>query len=210
MNKVLTRRAMMGILAFMLVAFLGANIFAHCDTTSGPIIPEAMTALEKGEMTPILKWIKKEYEEEIKTAFARTIAVRSMGPEAKELADRYFIETLVRLHRAGEGAPSTRIMDEPVEPIVALADKALADGSADEMIGKISEDLAETIREKFKKALQAQKNKDKSVKAGREFVAAYVAYMHCVEGIHAAIMSAVGHQRRADTQGGTESRKHRQ
>lgn len=197
MNKVLTREAMMGILALVLAVFLGANGFAHCDTTGGPIIPEAMTALGKGEITPILKWIKKENEEEIKTAFTKTIAVRSMGPEAKELADRYFIETLVRLHRGGEGAPFTYIKDEPVESIVALADKALADGSADEMIGRISEDLAGTIREKFKKVLQTGKTKDKSVEAGRKFVAAYVTYVHYVESIHAAIMSAAGHQHQA-------------
>jgi len=210
MNKVLTRRAMMGILALVLVAFLEANLCAHCDTTGGPIVPEAITALEKGEITPILKWIKKEYEEEIKTAFAKTIAVRSMGPEAKELADRYFIETLVRLHRAGEGAPFTGIKDELVEPVVALADKALADGSAAEMIGRISEDLAKAIREKFKKALQAAKNKDRSVEAGREFVAAYVTYMHYVEGIHSAIMSAAGHQHHADARGSTEYKEHRE
>jgi hypothetical protein len=210
MNKVLTRETMMGILALVLVAFFGANVFAHCDTTGGPIIPEAMTALEKGEMTPILKWIKKENEEEIKTAFTKAIAVRSMGPEAKELADRYFIETLVRLHRAGEGAPFTGIKDEPVEPIVAMADKALADGSADEMIGRINEHLAKAIREKFKKALQAGKNKDKSVEAGREFVEAYVTYMHYVEGIHTAIMSAASHQHQADAQGNAEHKEHRE
>ena len=198
MKSVLIKKAMMGILALVLGAFLGVNVFAHCDTAGGPIIPEAMIALDKAEMAPILKWIKKEYEEEIKTAFAKTIAVRSMGPEAKELADRYFIETLVRLHRAGEGAPYTGIKNEPVEPIVAMADKALADGSADEMIGKISEDLAGAIREKFKKALETGKNKDKSVEAGRKFVAAYVTYVHYVEAIHAAIMSAGDHQHQAD------------
>ena len=210
MNKVLARETMMGILALVLVAFLEANLCAHCDTTGGPIIPEAITALEKGEITPILKWIKKENEEEIKTAFAKTIAVRSMGPEAKELADRYFIETLVRLHRAGEGAPFTGIKDEPVEPIIALADKALVDGSANEMIGRISEYLANAIREKFKTALQAAKNKDKSVKAGRDFVAAYVTYMHYVEGIYTAIMSAAGHRPHADAQGSTEYKEHRE
>ena len=210
MNKVLARETMMGILALVLLAFLGANVFAHCDTTSGPIVPEAMTALEKGEITPLLKWIKEENEEEIRTAFTRTIAVRSMGPEAKELADRYFIETLVRLHRAGEGAPFAYIKDEPSEPIVVLADKALADGSAAEMIGRISEDLAKAIREKFKKALQAAKNKDRSVEAGREFVAAYVTYMHYVEGIHSAIMSAAGHRPQVDAQGSTEHKEHRE
>ena len=170
---------------------------AHCDTMTGPVIPEAKAALEKGDVTPVLKWIKKENESEIKAAFAKAVAVRTKGPEAKELADQYFLETLVRLHRAGEGAPYTGIKDEPVEPIVALADKALADGSAEEMIKKINGHLAEAIREKFNRALAASNNKDKSIEAGREYVEAYVIYVHYVEGIHDAIVSAGGHQRPA-------------
>ena len=166
---------------------------AHCDTTGGPVIPEAKAALESGDVTPILKWVKKDNEAEIKAAFTRAVAVRAKGPEAKELADQYFLETLVRLHRAGEGAPYTGIKNEPVEPIVAMADKALAEGSAEEMIKKISGHLAMTIQEKFNKALEARKNKDKSVEAGREFVEAYVTYMSYVESIHAAIMSAGGY-----------------
>ncbi len=166
---------------------------AHCDTTSGPVIPEAKAALEKGDVTPILKWVKKDNEAEIKIAFTKAVAVRAKGPEAKELADQYFIETFVRLHRAGEGAPYTGIKDEPVEPIVAMADKALAEGSADEMIKKISGHMTTAIKEKFMKVVEAKKNKDKSVEAGREFVEAYVIYIHYVEGVHAAIMSAGAH-----------------
>lgn len=167
--------------------------FAHCDTTGGPVIPEAKAALEKGDATRILKWIKPDNEAEVRSAFAKAVAVRGQSPEAQELADQYFLETLVRLHRAGEGAPYTGIKDEPVEPIVALADQALASGSADEMIGKITGHVAGAIREKFEKALEAQKHQNDNVEAGREFVEAYVTYMHYVEGIHAAVMSAGGH-----------------
>ena len=179
--------------AFGFGLLFAAPAYSHCDTMSGPVIPEARAALEKGDVTPILKWIKTDNEAEIKAAFKRAVAVRSKGPEAKELADQYFLETLVRLHRAGEGAPYTGIKDEPVEPIVALADKALSDGSVDDMIKKINGHMAGAIMEKFNKALEAGKNKDKSVEAGREFVEAYVTYMHYVEGIHTAILSAGGH-----------------
>ena len=182
-----------GILAAGIFILLAGSVSAHCDTTSGPIIPEAKAALEKGDMTPMLKWIKKDNEAEIKAAFTKAVAVRAKGREAKELADQYFLETLVRLHRAGEGAPYTGIKAEPVEPIVAMADKALAEGSADAMIKKINGHTAGAIKEKFNKALEAKKDKDRSVEAGREFVEAYVSYMHYVEGIHTAIMSAGAH-----------------
>ena len=193
------------------VFMLGApvDVFAHCDTMNGPVIPEARAALEKGDVTPILKWIKKDNEAEIKAAFTKAVAVRSKGPEAKELADQYFLETLVRLHRAGEGAPYTGIKDEPVEPIVALADKALADGSAEEMIKKISGHIAEAIKAKFNKVLETKKDKDKSVEAGREYVESYVKYMHFVEGIHTAVMSAGDHHG-AKAEGVSKHEEHRE
>ncbi len=195
----------LGILAAGISVLLVGSAFAHCDSTNGPVIPEAKAALDKGDVTPILKWVKKENEAQIKAAFAKAVAVRAKGPEAKELADQYFLETLVRLHRAGEGAPYTGIKDEPVEPIVAMADQALAEGSAEEMIKKVSGHMAEAIREKFKKVVQAKKNKDESVAAGREFVEAYVTYMHYVERIHTAIMSAGTHH--AEAREGTAGHK---
>ncbi|MCC6580805.1 MAG: hypothetical protein IT440_10220 [Phycisphaeraceae bacterium] len=177
---------------------------AHCDTMNGPLIPEAQAALGKGDVTPILKWVKKDSEAEIRAAFAQAVAVRAQGPEAKELADRYFLETLVRVHRAGEGAPYTGLKDEPVEPIVALADNALAEGSPQEMIKQISAHMALAVQDKFDQAVEAGKNKDKSVEAGREYVEAYVTYMHYVEGIHAAVMSAGDHRHAGEAAGHKE------
>ena len=179
---------------FLLAALFAANsAFAHCDTLNGPVIPEAKAALAAGDVVPVLKWVQPADEAAIKTAFAKAVAVRAQSPEAQELADHYFLETLIRLHRAGEGAPYTGLKDEPVEPIVALADGALASGSADEMIGKITGHVGHAVREKFEKALEARKHQHDSVEAGREYVEAYVTYMHYVEGVRDAIMSAGGH-----------------
>ena len=178
---------------FLAAALWAGAAFAHCDTLNGPVVPEAKAALAAGDVTPVLKWVKPVDEDAIKTAFTKAVAVRGQSPEAQELADQYFLETLIRLHRAGEGAPYTGLKDEPVEPIVALADGALEAGSADEMIAQITGHVASAIREKFDRALEARKHKDDSVAAGREYVEAYVTYMHFVEGIHTAVMSAGGH-----------------
>ncbi len=193
MQRIIRKTILSGIFVMGIGVIFTGSVLAHCDTISGPIIPEAKAALNSGDVTPVLKWVKKENEAEIKAAFAKAVTVRAKGPEARELADQYFIETLVRLHRAGEGAPYSGIKDEPVAPIVALADKALADGSADEMVKRMSDHMAKGVKEKFNRALEARKTKDKSVEAGREYVEAYVAYTHYVEGIHAAIKSAGGH-----------------
>ena len=209
----LTKILVAAVLSTGCYLLLARAAWSHCDTPGGPVIPEAKAALEKGDVTPVLKWVKKENEPEIKAAFAKAVAVRARGPEAKELADQYFLETLVRLHRTGEGAPYTGIKDEPVEPIVAMADKALADGSADHMIKELGGHMAKAVREKFAEALEAKKNKDKSVEAGRGFVEAYVIYVHYVEGIHGAIMSGGGHHHGSATTSATvatsEHREHK-
>lgn len=163
------------------VAFTPQTTQAHCDTLDGPVVITAMKALEKGDVTPVLKWVKKEQEGEIRDLFKKTLLVRSKGPEAKELADRYFLETLVRLHRAGEGAPYTGLSAGPAEPFIVAADKSLETASADRLIKYLSEEVASGIRKRFNHTLEKKKHSDESVDAGREFVEAYVEFAHYVE-----------------------------
>ena len=170
------------------------NAFAHCDTLDGPVVQAARLALEKGDITLILKWVREKDENEIRVAFQKTLAVRTKGAEAKELADMYFFETLVRIHRAGEGAPYTGLKPgEAVDPAVALADKALESGSVDKLVDVLTKAMANGIRERFRHASETQKHADDSVAAGREFVEAYVIFTHYVEGLHAIIKGSGGH-----------------
>lgn len=178
--------------AFMVIGLfstvLGQSVFAHCDTLDGPVVQTARVALETSDITPLLKWVRIEDEKEIRDAFEKTIAVRAKGAEAKELADMYFFETLVRIHRAGEGAPYTGLKPgEAVDPAVAMADKALESGSVDKMIDVLTKAMTNGIRERFQHAIETKKHADDSVAAGREFVDAYVIFTHYVEGLHAII-----------------------
>lgn len=191
MTGKISRAIVMFVVGSVVFGFAG-NGFAHCDTLNGPVVQDAKLALEKGDVTPTLKWVGKGDEAEVKAAFKKTLAVRGKGADVQELADRYFFETLVRLHRAGEGAPYTGLKDEPIEPSVALAEKALADGSAETMSKELSANLEKALQEKFAAVAKAQTSQDKSVKAGRKYVEAYVAYMHYVEGLRNAI-HAEGH-----------------
>jgi hypothetical protein len=173
-------------LALAMVAGWAGPISAHCDTLGGPVVQDARIALQKGDVTPVLKWVKPEYETQIRKAFQETLVVRAKGPEAMDLADRYFFETLVRIHRAGEGAPYTGLKPaDAVEPIIAMSDKALESSSVDSLLKAVTEDVAKGIRERFQHVLEAKKNANESVEAGREFVAAYVIYTHYVERLHA-------------------------
>lgn len=170
------------------------NALAHCDTLDGPVVQTARIALEKGDITPLLKWVQADDEKEIRTAFQKTLAVRTKGAEAKELADMYFFETLVRIHRAGEGAPYTGLKPgEAVDPAIVLADEALESGSADKLVNVLTEAMANGIRERFQHTKDTQKHADDSVAAGREFVEAYVIFTHYVEGLHATIKANADH-----------------
>jgi hypothetical protein len=178
----------------LLCTALSKNAFAHCDTLDGPVVQTARIALEKGDVTPLLKWVQADDEKEIRVAFQKTLAVRTKSAEAKELADMYFFETLVRIHRAGEGAPYTGLKPgEAVDPAVALADKALESGSVDKLVDVLTKAMANGIREHFHHAVETQKHANDSVAAGREFVKVYVIFTHYVEGLHAIIKGSGGH-----------------
>jgi len=197
-----TRASLIGMVAMVTIC-MGAGIWlfipriagGHCDTLEGPVVMTARAALDKNDVTPVLKWVKKEHEGEIRELFRNTLAVRKLSPDAKKLADMYFFETLVRIHRAGEGAPYTGLKPgEAVEPIIAEADKALEKGSVDDLVKHVIDVVAKGIRERFTHVKEAKGNADRSVEAGREFVEAYVLFTHYVEGIYeAAKKAAHGH-----------------
>ena len=201
------KQTMFGFLSILAIAslYLPTNqSYAHCDTLDGPVVQSARTALEKKDVTPVLKWVKKEHEQEIQDIFQKTLKVREKGVEAKDLADHYFFETLVRIHRAGEGAPYTGLKPgKAVDPAVALADKALEGGSVEKLVNILSNAMAKGIRERFQHASKTRKHADDSVAAGREFVEAYVIFTHYVEGLHADIKrKSVHHDEGSDVTSG--------
>jgi hypothetical protein len=168
---------------------------AHCDTLDGPVVASARAAFAKGEVTPVLKWVRPQDEGEIHSAFASVLKVRAQGSEARQLADTWFFETLVRLHRAGEGAPYTGLKAAGAElgPAVEGADRALETGSVDALVKLVTDDAAASIRERFKHAYGARKHAEDSVAAGRAYVAAYVEYVHFVERLHVDATEPAGH-----------------
>lgn len=106
----------------------------------------------------------------------------------------YFFETLVRIHREGEGASYTGLKaGSEIDPAVALADKALETGSVDKLTGVLTDAAAKGIRERFSRALETKKHADESVSAGREFVEAYVVFTHFVENLHGSVKGGTEH-----------------
>ncbi|QQR74095.1 MAG: hypothetical protein IPJ17_00370 [Holophagales bacterium] len=165
---------------------------AHCDTLEGPVVSAAREALETGKVEPVLPWVEPSHEQTVRDAFGQTLAVRALTPEARTLADRFFFETVVRLHREGEGFPYTGLAPAgtPVEPIIAMADRAIDSGATDGLVESLEAALANGVRQRLATVREAKVHARESVAAGREYVAAYVEFTHYVEALDAA---AVGH-----------------
>jgi Family of unknown function (DUF6448) len=164
---------------------------AHCDTLEGPVVSDARSALRKGDVTPVLKWIGAKDESSIRDAFKRTLAVRSQSTAAAELADTWFFETLVRIHREGEGAPYTGLKtNAPEEPGIAAADRALASGESDALFRETTDILRTQLDARLARTKELQAHAAHSVDAGREYVAAYVDYIHFAERLATIAASA--------------------
>lgn len=187
MNFSLIRSSLFLITAGAL-AMLPALADAHCDTLDGPVVVEARAALEAGDIAPVLKWVRVEDEPEIRTAFGRAVTVRMLGPEARDLADTFFFETLVRVHRAGEGAPYTGLKPAgtPVDPAIAEADRALDTGSVGALVDVITGEVADGLRLRHAEVVALRPHAGHNLDAGRKYVAAYVDFIHFAERVHLA------------------------
>jgi hypothetical protein len=179
----------------MMLTLIAARAGAHCDTMDGPVIKDAQKALASKDPSVVLKWVKPERQNEVREAFQHTLTVRALGPEARELADRFFFETLVRIHREGEGAPFTGLKPAGVEiePAIAASDKALQTGSVDVLVKMVTAEAERGLRERFADAAEARRHMGESVERGREYVAAYVRFMHYAERLHSDAVTDVSH-----------------
>ena len=158
-------------------------------------------ALAKGEVDLVLIWVQASDEPEIRRAFDRTTNVRKLGPQAQELADTYFFETLVRTHRAGEGAPFTGLKPagRDLGPAIPAADQALESGDITPLTNLLVDRMRSGLTDRFKAAIATRKFGLREVDAGRKYVEEYVALIHYVEGMYdAATRQVEGHYPEGD------------
>lgn len=191
------RVAMIVIFAVIAIGFLSSRAAtAHCDGLDGPVVTAAQRALETGDVNPVLIWVRPQDDDEIKKAFEETLAVRKLNSQAQEFADRYFFEMLVRTHRAGENAPYTGLKSagRDLGPAIPAADKALESGSDEALVQLLTDAMQEGLRKHFKETVEKKKFTPNDIAAGREFVEAYVAYIHYVERLYEAALKPLnGH-----------------
>lgn len=205
------RRGLVGLATLATLLSSAPRARAHCDTIDGPVVKDARTALEAGDATLALRWVGAKQEAEVREAFRRTLAVRALGPEARALADRFFFETLVRIHREGEGAPYTglKAAGTGVNPAIAASDRALDSGAVDPLVGMIVSRAEQGLRERFARATEAKAHAGESVEKGRAFVASYVELVHYAERLLEAATGDAGHARNEAEGASTVPESHR-
>jgi hypothetical protein len=175
-----------------LLLFAPARALAHCDGLDGPVVKAAQRALETRNPAPVLIWVQEKDEGEIREAFERTLAVRELSPEARELADRFFFETLVRVHRAGEGAPFTGLKPagRDLGPAIPAADEAVRAGSIEPLRQLLTAAMQDRLGERFSNVMTTRTFAPDDLAAGRAYVKAYVEFIHFVERLYDSATSA--------------------
>jgi hypothetical protein len=195
------RTAQVLLLTIPMFAFAG-YLWAHCDGLDGPVVKAAEKALATGNVNFALIWVQPSDETELRNTFRQALAVRALSPEAKNLADRHFFETIVRLHRSGEGAPYTGLQPSgrDLGPAIPAADRAVESGDVEAVAKLLTDEVKRGLTAHFTELRTRRSYDVDDVAKGREYVKAYVEFIHYVERIHdASVGASEGHYPEAET-----------
>jgi len=178
----------------------------HCDTLDGPVVKAAQKALEKGNVNYILPWVPKKAEGELKKAFEKTLRARKLGKDAMELADYWFYETAVRLHREGEGAPYTGLKPAGLDwgPVVPKAERAIKKGDPKAVVDFMNRTVEKELQRRFKHAMAKKDYDVNDMPAAREYVQAELGFVLYSHGLYTSITGAGEHGEGEASKGGHE------
>ncbi|QNN54921.1 hypothetical protein H9L09_08380 [Nocardioides mesophilus] len=164
----------------------------------GPVVTAARQALEADDVDLVLPFVPEDGEAEVRAVFDRVQPVLRLGDAAREVAEQLFFETVVRVHRAGEGAPYTGLTPagQDVGPVIPLAERAIETGSPDAVAGYLTGLLQDELEQRLEKVNALAALKDQSVSEAREYVEAMLGFElyshHLLEALQAAAHGDAG------------------
>jgi hypothetical protein len=164
----------------------------HCDSLDGPVVSAARRALDARDVNLVLAYVPADGEDEVRDAFQRVLPVRELGPRARDVADLAFFETVVRIHRAGEGAPYTGLKAAglSVGPVIPLAEQAIDQHSADLLADFLSAQLRKELASRLQAVDRLAARRQQSLEDERRYVGAMLGFEvyshHLYEALHAA------------------------
>jgi Family of unknown function (DUF6448) len=160
----------------------------HCDSLDGPVVTAARSALEADDVDLVLAYVPAAGEAEVRQAFRTALGLRGLGVEVRELADRWFFENVVRIHRAGEGAPYTGLKPAGLDvgPVLPAAERALESGSPAELVALLADAVREEVERRLAHVLELRQAVDGDLAARRRAVEATLGFEVWANGLHAA------------------------
>jgi hypothetical protein len=166
----------------------------HCDTMDGPVVKACERALREGNVNLILPWVHAEGEEELTQAFSKALAVREGGGAAADLADLWFFETAVRIHRRGEGAPYEGLKPAGLDwgPVVPRAERAVESGGADEAIAFVTGEVENELRKRFDLVMSRREYDENDIPAAREYIQAMLGFVLFSHHVYAFVRGGGG------------------
>src|SRR5215217_4559158 len=140
----------------------------------GPVVTAATRALEAKDVSIALAFVPKDGEDEVTRAFEAALRIRDQGSSVREVADLHFFETVVRVHRAGEGAPYTGLKPAGLDhgPVVPIAERAIESGSPERLIELLTGRVEEEVRRRFDPVMELKARANGDLDANRAYVAA--------------------------------------
>ena len=148
----------------------------HCDSMDGPVVKAAIAALNAGDVDLVLPFVPTEGEAEVVRAFQQVLPLHRQSDSAQEIADLHFFETVVRIHRAGEGAPYTGLKPAGLDvgPVIPVAERAIENGSPDELLKLLTETVRTEVTSRLAHAMELKRHAahERNVEAAREYVEA--------------------------------------
>ncbi len=194
MRNTIKIKAVLSLFVLLSLGLTVNNVSAHCDRENGPVAKAAREALEKADFNTIVVWVGQAQENELKQKFNQSLTVYKTGGDSKKLAEQYFMETAVRLHREAEGFPYEGLKPaSPNPPDIEAAEKALETGDFLPVIQLLNNEMDKETSKWFDKAMEAKKDKDTSVEAGRAWVDAYVKYIVFIHSLYDSIQKGPAH-----------------
>ena len=156
----------------------------HCDSLDGPVVLAARRAVEAGDVDLILPDVHADDEPEVREAFDRTIKARALGGEV-DVADRWFFETAVRVHRAGDGAPFTGLKPAGLDvgPVIRGSERALETGSVDELLEVMREAVRGQV-DRRRHAMVLKQHAGQGVAEARKYVEAMLGLQVWAHGVY--------------------------
>jgi hypothetical protein len=168
---------------------------AHCDSVDGPVAKGIQKALETGNINLVLPYAPATAEAELKATFAEARNVRALGNDARKLADRSFMETAIRLHRAGEGAGFTGLKPVGIDygPMIAAAERSLESGDLQPVKSALLEEIDHVLGERLAHIRELRKVSSEptnyaEVAAARDRISAELGFITFAEGLRQAVL----------------------